>query len=104
MKILGIDVVEHTTPKPGVQTWNPIKIKILQTAETLKIIGDQLTKQTEYYKANDHVSYKFVIKSDKWLFEGCFLQDVTYVNMDMTGNKYDSIEMNVRFDNLSNLS
>ena len=100
MKILGIDVIEHTTPKIG----EPIEIKILQTAETLNIIGDQLIKQTECFKANDHAGYKFIMESDKWLFEGCFLQDTTYINMDVTGNKYDSIKMNVRFDNLSNLS
>ncbi len=90
MKILGIDVVEHTTPKLG----EPIEIKILLTAETLKIIAKQLNKQTECYKANDHVGYKFVMKSDKWLFEGCFLQDTEY-QFD------DYIEMNVRFDRLT---
>ena len=96
MKLLETKVVEYTTPKINrqIMCWDPMTVKIKQTNENAKKIGKQLLKQTNAFKSEGSLKYKFEINSDEWLLEGCWLQEVNY------GEDSDSyMEITVRFDN-----
>lgn len=125
MKLLEIEVDEYTTPimlieevkidtltYAGKERWQPITVKIDQTDENAKIIGDQLQKQITVFENNDqlngkftigsdewlvqgHRSYKFTTNLDEWLLEGCWFQNVNYFSY--KDNSY--MELIVRFDN-----
>ena len=77
---------------------NPIRIILPGTDENIKAVGKQMKNQLESYESNlDHSTYKFTINSDEWLFEGCWLQDVTYNSLDINP-VFHNMEIDVRYD------
>ncbi len=90
----------------GRNEWQPITAKV--DGKYSKEVGMQMAKQVkafEDYDENGRLDYKFDLKIDDLLLEGCFLQNVEYVAMDIINpGEIKHIELIIRYDNVTEIT
>jgi hypothetical protein len=104
----------------GKHSWEVINVVIRDdiTNGVAKLVGAQVQRQVNHFQqttpaaAND---YKFEMEievldgastapTEVWFLEGCFLQNVDYMDSDYTANEVQQISLTVRFDNATHYS
>jgi hypothetical protein len=99
----------------GKHTWETLQIVLKDdlTNNVAKLVGHQLQKQLNHFEQTafaSGINYKFVtiIETmdggndtvvETWTLEGCFLQNVDYMDLDYAESGFQTITLTVRFDN-----
>jgi hypothetical protein len=99
----------------GKHTWEPINLVLKDdlTNNVSRMVGHQVQKQMNHFEQTAFaagINYKFVtiIETmdggndtvvETWTLEGCFLQNVDYMDLDYGDSSFQTISMQIRFDN-----
>ena len=99
----------------GKHSWDAINLVLKDDLanNVSRMVGHQLQKQLNHFEQTGFASginYKFVtiIETmdggndtvvETWTLEGCFLQNVDYMDLDYSDSQFQTISMTIRFDN-----
>lgn len=99
----------------GKHTWESINLVVKDdlTNNVSRMVGHQLQKQLNHFEQTafaSGINYKFVtfIETldggndtvvETWTLEGCFLQNVDYMDLDYSDSQFQTISMTIRYDN-----
>lgn len=99
----------------GKHTWEPVTLVVKDdvTNSVSRMVGHQIQKQLNHFEQTGFMSginYKFTmlietmdggndIVLETWTLEGCWLQNTDYMDLDYGDSQFQTITMNVRFDN-----
>jgi len=99
----------------GKHTWEPITVTFRDdiTNQTTKLIGAQEQRQMNHFQQTSPVAasdFKFDTQievmdgtnagsTEVWFLEGCFFTNVDYGDADYTSSEYQTITVQIRYDN-----
>jgi hypothetical protein len=105
---------------PGKHSWEPVTIVLRDdiTNAVISAVGSQIQKQINHYEQTSAVSginQKFGLEIhtldgtnneqlESWDLDGCFIQNVSYPDGDMSSSEFNLVELTVRFDNATNVA
>lgn len=112
---IKVDSYNSVAYYAGKHSWNTVEIELKDdlTNNVTKLVGHQLQKQLNHFEQTGFaagINYKFVMiietldggndtVVETWTLEGCFLQDVTYSELDYSESGFQTITLTVRYDN-----
>lgn len=116
---VDIHVYNSMVKLAGKHSWGDITVNLRDDASgnVTKLVGEQLQKQFDFMEqasAASGIDYKFTMRYEvldggngaheptvleTWELYGCYLQSVSYGNMDYADSAPQTIALTVRFDN-----
>lgn len=112
---IKVDSYNSVAYYAGKHSWEPINLVLKDdlTNNVSRMVGHQVQKQMNHFEQTAFaagINYKFVtiIETmdggndtviETWTLEGCFLQNVDYMDLDYGDSSFQTISMQIRFDN-----
>ena len=122
---IDVPIYNSTVKLAGKYTWENITCQVRDDAggNVSRLVGEQIQKQLDFSEmasAASGIDYKFLTRFEvlgggnnaggvddpanileNWEIYGCYLQQVSYNNMDYGSSEVATITMTIRFDNAS---